>query len=163
MLSSPPARRRSKTTLLQRKSSLFYRRSRTSAPVAPDPTLFLPPSPLCECRTLASHVDPRWLHGWFMISKKELLTRTMCMSVQDRCQAVSSSLCRHIAILWDFFGRLPINKQTRFSCERRLASLSWVFNPRERKKILVFLALRSKLKSSEVMQLGATRDGGTFF
>ena len=51
----------------------FISCSRTSAHITPDPTLFLPPPPLRECRTLRSHVDPRWLQGWLMASEKGVI------------------------------------------------------------------------------------------
>lgn len=144
----------------KRKTSWFYRRSRTSPPITSDPTLFLPSSPLCKCWTLTSHVDPRW----FMISERELLTQTMCMSVWESCQAsIVSSLCRPVTILWDFFGSLPINKQLVFCSERHLASLSWVFNPLERKnKYLCFWLCSVNERVLKWLTLGAM-DSGTFF
>lgn len=85
MLSSPPAddARRARAILSvltapmplapKGRAADFISCSRTSAHITPDPTLFLPPSPLRECRTLRSHVDPRWLRGWLMASEKGVI------------------------------------------------------------------------------------------
>lgn len=166
MQSSPPAaaaaaRRPSEWPCC--KSSWFYRCSRTSAPLASDPTLFFPRSPLCECRTRTSHVDPCWLHSWFMTSKRELLTRTMCMSARDSCQAILSSLCRPrrhpLRVCWK-----PAHQQaTTSGCGRHLASLSWVFNPLKEKKYMCFWLCSLNERVLKWLTLGATSEAGTIF
>lgn len=122
----------------QIKNCWFYRSSRTSAPITSDPTLFLSHSPHSECWTLTSHVDPCWLRVQFMTLKTEQLTQTMCMSVQDSCQAILSSHCRPnrspLRVLWE-----PAHhEETNFCCGRCLAFLFWVFNPKTGKSFLFF-------------------------
>lgn len=150
MLSSPPAddARRARAILSvltapmplapKGRAADFISCSRTSAHITPDPTLFLPPSPLRECRTLRSHVDPRWLQGWLMASEKGVIySNHVC-----ECEGLLPGRPL-ISPLRFFLGGCPsTSNQFFFFCSGRLFGLLCLIplrkEEKKKKKVLVF-------------------------